>query len=123
MTSGRKPKLTFSEQIKLRTIQNAYGIASPKVDAFWKKIREGRAALYDRKRKWGMSSEERKKRQRECSKRYDEKHRDDPKRKETHRKASLAYYYRKKKSDPNFLKHKNEIRKKWIERTRKNAND
>ena len=32
---GRKPKLTFSEQVKLRTIQAAFGENSPEVEQFW----------------------------------------------------------------------------------------
>lgn len=39
MRSGRKPTLTFSEQVKLRTIQVAFGIDSPEEQKFWEQAR------------------------------------------------------------------------------------
>ena len=79
---GRKPQLTFSDQIKLRTIQAAYGQGSAEEEAFWLNIRKGRDALFERKRKWGkQTAEEKRKVAKECSKRYAERHKNDPKRK------------------------------------------
>lgn len=37
---GRKPKLTFSEMVRLRTIQAAFGIGSKEEDAFWENVRK-----------------------------------------------------------------------------------
>lgn len=37
---GRKPRLTFSETVRLRTIQAAFGIGSKEEDAFWEKVRK-----------------------------------------------------------------------------------
>lgn len=39
MKSGRKPTLTFSEQVKLRTIQAVFGIGSAEEESFWEKAR------------------------------------------------------------------------------------
>lgn len=39
MKSGRKPTLTFSEQVKLRTIQAVFGENSPEVEQFWEQAR------------------------------------------------------------------------------------
>lgn len=39
MKSGRKPILTFSEQVKLRTIQSAFGLGSPEEEEFWRQAR------------------------------------------------------------------------------------
>jgi hypothetical protein len=37
---GRKPKLTFSETVKLRSIQAAFGVGSKEEDAFWENVRK-----------------------------------------------------------------------------------
>lgn len=37
---GRKPMLTFSETVRLRTIQAAFGIGSKEEDAFWENVRK-----------------------------------------------------------------------------------
>lgn len=37
---GRKPKLTFSEMVKLRSIHAAFGIGSKEEDAFWENVRK-----------------------------------------------------------------------------------
>lgn len=39
MKAGRKPVLTFSEQVKLRTIQAAFGENSPEVEQFLEQAR------------------------------------------------------------------------------------
>lgn len=39
MKSGRKPILTFSEQVKLRTIQSAFGLGSNEEEEFWEQAR------------------------------------------------------------------------------------
>lgn len=36
---GRKPRLTFSETVRLRTIQAAFGIGSKEEDDFWENVR------------------------------------------------------------------------------------
>lgn len=36
---GRKPRLTTNEEIKLRTLKNVYGPASPEVVQFWENKR------------------------------------------------------------------------------------
>lgn len=50
MKSGRKPTLTFSEQVKLRTIQAVFGIDSPEEQKFWKKARVAAKLRRDIKR-------------------------------------------------------------------------
>lgn len=37
---GRKPKLTFSETVRLRTIQAAFGIGSKQEEAFWENVKK-----------------------------------------------------------------------------------
>lgn len=37
---GRKPKLTFSETVKLRSIQAAFGIGSKEEEAFWENVKK-----------------------------------------------------------------------------------
>lgn len=39
MKSGRKPTLTFSEQVKLRTIQAVFGMGSAEEESFWEQAR------------------------------------------------------------------------------------
>ena len=39
MKAGRKPTLTFSEQVKLRSIQAAFGKDSPEEEQFWELVR------------------------------------------------------------------------------------
>lgn len=39
MKAGRKPTISFTEQVKLRTIQSAFGPNSPEVEEFWKQAR------------------------------------------------------------------------------------
>lgn len=93
---GRKPQLTFSDQIKLRTIQAAYGQGSAEEEAFWLNIRKGRDALFERKRKWGkQTAEEKRKVAKECSKRYAERHKNDPGFMEKNRKNKLAWLQKK----------------------------
>lgn len=36
---GRKPHLTFSELVKLRSIQAAFGVGSDEEEAFWEKAK------------------------------------------------------------------------------------
>lgn len=115
-TLGRKPKLTFSEQVKLRTIQAAYGVGSAEEDAFWTAIRKGRAAMFDRKRKYGkQTAEERKIKSRQSSLDYQRRHKDDPKFKETHRKAANAWYQRHK-NDPGFKEKQRKYKLEWLAR-------
>lgn len=113
---GRKPKLTFSEQIKLRTIQAAYGQGSAEEEAFWLNIRKGRDALFERKRKWGkQTAEEKRKVAKECSKRYAERHKNDPKRIEAHRIAANEWYYRHK-NDPGFMEKNRKNKLAWLQK-------
>lgn len=113
---GRKPKLTFSEQIKLRTIQAAYGQGSAEEEAFWQGVRKGRDALFDRKRKWGkQTAEEKRKSAKESSRRYAERHKDDPKRIEAHRTAAKDWYHRHK-NDPGFMEKNRKNKLAWLQK-------
>lgn len=78
---GRKPKLTFSETVRLRTIQAAFGIGSKEEDAFWENIKK--AAKLRREIRRGSTPSARPKR----VKKYASWH-------EAHRAASRSYYER-----------------------------
>ena len=52
---GRKPKLTFSETVKIRSIQAAFGIGSKQEEAFWEKVRKA-AKLRREIRSWSVPS-------------------------------------------------------------------
>lgn len=119
---GRKPKLTFSEQIKLRSIQAAYGVASEEEDAFWTAIRKGRAAMFDRKRKYGkQTAKDRKEAQRKYSRDYQARHKNDPHTIEIHRKAANAWYQRHK-NDPGFKEKQRAYKKEWLARKKERTN-
>ena len=90
---GRKPRLTFSETVRLRTIQAAFGIGSKEEDAFWEKVRKA-AKLRREIRRWSVPSSRPRKKKKYAT--YAE----------AHRAAGRAYYERnrekileKRKSD------------------------
>lgn len=78
---GRKPKLTFSEMVKLRSIQAAFGIGSKEEEAFWENVRK--AAKLRREIRRGSKPSARPKR----IKKYASWQ-------EAHRAAGRAYYER-----------------------------
>lgn len=90
---GRKPKLTFSEMVKLRSIQAAFGIGSKEEESFWENIKKAAKLRREIRRGSVPSSSPRKK------KKYATYA-------EAHRAASRSYYERnrekileKRKSD------------------------
>ena len=102
---GRKPKLTFSETVRLRTIQAAFGIGSKEEDAFWENVRK--AAKLRREIRRGSKPSARPKR----IKKYASWQ-------EAHRAASRSYYERnrekileKRKSDYNKKKELTDVKK------------
>ena len=78
---GRKPKLTFSEMVKLRSIHAAFGIGSKEEEAFWEKVRKAAKLRREIRRGSVPSSRPRKK------KKYSTYA-------EAHRAASRSYYER-----------------------------
>ena len=78
---GRKPKLTFSEMVKLRSILAAFGIGSKEEEAFWEKVRKAAKLRREIRRGSVPSSRPRKK------KKYSTYA-------EAHRAASRSYYER-----------------------------
>lgn len=78
---GRKPKLTFSETVKLRSIQAAFGIGSKEEEAFWEKVRK--AAKLRREIRRGSTPSARPKRVKKYASWQEE-----------HRAAGRAYYER-----------------------------
>ena len=102
---GRKPRLTFSETVRLRTIQAAFGIGSKEEDAFWENVKK--AAKLRREILRGSKPSARPKR----IKKYASWQ-------EAHRAASRSYYERnrekileKRKSDYYKKKEKAKILK------------
>lgn len=92
---GRKPKLTFSELVRLRQIQAAFGANSPEVEQFWDAKRASMKATFERKRVYGKQSL------------------DD--RRAKHAKHSRNYYHRHK-NDPEFIRRQRESTKRWKEK-------
>ena len=78
---GRKQRLTFSETVRLRTIQAAFGIGSKEEDAFWEKVRK--AAKLRREIRRGSTPSARPKRINKYASWQ-----------EAHRAAGRAYYER-----------------------------
>ena len=121
---GRKPKLTFSEQVKLRTIQAAFGANSKEVEQFWDTKRASNKAAFERKRVTGKQSfEARQASQRKCSLRYYHEHKGDETpeadaRRARHAEHSRNYYHRHK-DDPEFIKRHRESTKRFKERKKK----
>ena len=118
---GRKPKLTFSEQVKLRTIQAAFGENSPEVEQFWDAKRASNKAAFERKRVYGKQSfEARQASQRKCSSRYYHTHKDDQTPEAEARRAKHAEhsrnYYHRHKNDPEFIRRQRESTKRWKEK-------
>ena len=115
---GRKPKLSFSEQVKLRTIQAAFGIDSPEVEQFWKAKRESMKQAFERKRQRGKQSfEDRQESSRKFSLRYYHTHKDDKTpeveaRRAKHAEHSRNYYHRHK-NDPEFIRKQRESTRRW----------
>ena len=102
MRRGRKPALTPTEQIRLRSIQVAFGEFSTEVDKFWALKDKARNAKFERKRVDGkQSAEDRLASQNECSKANYRRHKGDAERKAKHNEASKAWYHRHK-NDPAF---------------------
>lgn len=102
---GRKPKLTFSEMVNLRSIQAAFGIGSKEEDAFWENVRKAAKLRREIRRGSVPSSRPRK------EKKYATYA-------EAHRAAGRAYYERnrekileKRKSDYYKKKEKAKILK------------
>ena len=102
---GRKPRLTFSETVRLRTIQAAFGIGSKEEDAFWENVRKAAKLRREIRRGSIPSSRPRKK------KKYATYA-------EAHRAAGRAYYERnrekileKRKSDYYKKKGLTEVKK------------
>lgn len=94
---GRKPKLTFSEMVKLRSIQAAFGIGSKEEDAFWENVRKAAKLRREIRRGSVPSSRPRKK------KKYATYA-------EAHRAAGRSYYQRNR--DKILEKRKTEYYKK-----------
>lgn len=101
----RKPKLTFSEIVKLRSIQAAFGIGSKEEDAFWENVKK--AAKLRREIRRGSKPSARPKLVNKYASRQ-----------EAHRAAGRAYYERncdkileKRKSDYYKKKEKAKILK------------
>ena len=115
---GRKPKLSFTEQVKLRTIQAAFGIDSPEVVQFWKEKRESMKQAFERKRQRGKQSfEDRQEASRKFSLRYYHTHKDDKTpeaeaRRSKHAEHSRNYYHRHK-DDPKFIRKQRESTRRW----------
>ena len=78
---GRKPKLTFSEMVKLRSIQAAFGIGSKEEESFWENIKK--AAKLRREIRRGSTPSARPKRINKYASWQ-----------EAHRAAGRAYYER-----------------------------
>ena len=121
MKAGRKPKLTFAEQIKLRSIQAAFGVNSPEVEQFWDAKRASNKAAFERKRVTGKQSfEARQASQRKCSLRYYHTHKDDQTPEAEARRAKHAEhsrnYYHRHKNDPEFICRQRESTKRWKEK-------
>ena len=102
---GRKPKLTFSEMVKLRSIQAAFGIGSKEEEAFWENVRK--AAKLRREIRRGSKPSARPKRIKKYATYA-----------EAHRAAGRAYYQRnrekileKRKTDYCKKKELTEIKK------------
>ena len=118
---GRKPKLTFSEQIKLRTIQAAFGVNSPEVEQFWDAKRASMKATFERKRVYGKQSlDDRRASQRKSSLKYYHTHKDDQTPEAEARRAKHAEhsrnYYHRHKNDPEFIRRQRESTKRWKEK-------
>ena len=77
----RKPKLTFSETIRLRTIQAAFGIGSKEEEAFWENVKK--AAKLRREIRRGSTPSAKPKRVKKYASWQ-----------EAHRAAGRAYYER-----------------------------
>ncbi|WP_173383957.1 3'-5' exoribonuclease domain-containing protein [Fibrobacter succinogenes] len=87
-----------------------------KEEAFWLNIRKGRDALFERKRKWGkQTAEEKRKSAKESSRRYAERHKNDPKRIEAHRIAANEWYHRHK-NDPGFMEKNRKNKLAWLQK-------
>jgi hypothetical protein len=118
---GRKPKLTFSEQVKLRTIQAAFGENSPEVEQFWDAKRASMKATFERKRVYGKQSlDDRRAIQRKSSLKYYHAHKDDQTPEAEARRAKHAEhsrnYYHRHKNDPEFIRRQRESTKRWKEK-------
>ena len=118
---GRKPKLTFSEQVKLRTIQAAFGVNSPEVEQFWDAKRASMKATFERKRVYGKQSlDDRRASQRKSSLKYYHTHKDDKTPEAEARRAKHAEhsrnYYHRHKNDPEFIRRQRESTKRWKEK-------
>ena len=121
MKAGRKPNLTFSEQVKLRSIQAAFGVNSPEEAQFWDAKRASNKAAFERKRVTGKQSfEARQASQRKCSLRYYHTHKDDQTPEAEARRAKHAEhsrnYYHRHKNDPEFICRQRESTKRWKEK-------
>lgn len=102
---GRKPRLTFSEMVKLRSIHAAFGIGSKYEEAFWENVKKAAKLRREIRRGSVPSSRPRKK------KKYATYA-------EAHRAAGRAYYERnrdkileKRKTDYYKKKELTEIKK------------
>jgi hypothetical protein len=125
---GRKPKLTFAEQVKLRSIQAAFGVNSPEVEQFWDAKRASMKATFERKRVYGKQShEDRRASQRKSSLKYYHEHKDDQTPEAEARRAKHAEhsrnYYHRHKNDPDFIKRNRENTMRWKERHANKQND
>lgn len=120
MRRGRKPKLTPTEQVKLRSIEVAFGRFSHEVDEFWQLKDRARDLKFERNRVYGkQSAEERRASQNECSKDYHQRHRDDAERKRRHNESAKAWYQRHK-DDPRLKEREHEKYLRYKE-AKKNA--
>lgn len=102
---GRKPKLTFSETVKLRSIQAAFGIGSKEEESFWENVKK--AAKLRREIRRGSTPSARPKRVNKYASWQ-----------EAHRAAGRAYYERnrekileKRKTDYYKKKELTEVKK------------
>lgn len=102
---GRKPKLTFSETVRLRTIQAAFGIGSKEEESFWENVKK--AAKLRREIRRGSKPSARPKRVKKYANYA-----------EAHRAAGRAYYERnrekileKRKTDYYKKKELTEVKK------------
>lgn len=95
MKAGRKPVLTFSEQVKLRSIQSAFGIGSPEEERFLEQARVAAKLRRDIKRGKCIKPKPRKYK---CYK-------------DAHNAANRAYYLRNKEK----VSEKN---RRWYERNK-----
>lgn len=94
---GRKPKLTFSETVRLRTIQAAFGIGSKEEESFWENVKKAAKLRREIRRGSVPSSRPSKKKKYATNA-------------EAHRAANRAYYERNR--DKILEKRKTEYYKK-----------